>query len=235
MIFGVIGSIQQERYQSIQHDATPGVSIRWGKLFIVALILIAAIITNYAFELPAIGVWVAILTGAIFMKTPWGELKKAWQGTVFLLALILCASLMPVEELPKASWVSTFILGFISAVFDNIPLTKLCLEQGGYDWGILAFSVGFGGSMIWFGSSAGVALSNEFPEARSVVRYIRYGWHIILAYIIGFFAILWIAGWHPRTRHRKSTNSVERTERIVVPLSSSSSYLCPGFDNQYGF
>jgi hypothetical protein len=37
---------------------------------------------------------------------------------------------MPVEELPPATWLSTFFLGFVSAVFDNIPLTKLCLEQG---------------------------------------------------------------------------------------------------------
>lgn len=40
---------------------------------------------------------------------------------------------MPVDELPPASWVTTFAMGFISAVFDNIPLTKLCLVQGGYD------------------------------------------------------------------------------------------------------
>ena len=33
-----------------------------------------------------------------------------------------------------------FILGFVSAVFDNIPLTKLCLDQGGYDWGVLAYA-----------------------------------------------------------------------------------------------
>ena len=42
--------------------------------------------------------------------------------------------------------------------------------QGGYDWGVLAYAVGFGGSMIWFGSSAGVAITNLFPEGRSVVQ-----------------------------------------------------------------
>ena len=71
---------------------------------------------------------------------------------------------MPVEKLPAASWQTTFGLGFISAVFDNIPLTALALKQGGYDWGMLAYAVGFGGSMIWFGSSAGVALSNMYPR-----------------------------------------------------------------------
>jgi Na+/H+ antiporter NhaD/arsenite permease-like protein len=63
--------------------------------------------------------------------------------------------------------VSALALGFISAVFDNIPLTALALRQGGYDWGVLAYAVGFGGSMLWFGSSAGVALSNMYPEAKS--------------------------------------------------------------------
>ena len=42
-------------------------------------------------------------------------------------------------------------------------------------WGTLAFAVGFGGSMIWFGSSAGVALSNLYPEAKSVGRWITQG------------------------------------------------------------
>ena len=39
-------------------------------------------------------------------------------------------------------------LGFLSSVLDNIPLTALALKQGGYDWAILAYAVGFGGSMI---------------------------------------------------------------------------------------
>jgi Na+/H+ antiporter NhaD/arsenite permease-like protein len=218
-IFGIIGSIQQDRYHPIQEDALPGAAVHWGKLSIVFVILIAAIITNYTLDFPAVGVWVAILVGAIFLKTPWSELKNSWQGTIFLMALVTSASLMPVEELPKASWMSAFILGFVSSVFDNIPLTKLCLEQGGFDWGILAFSVGFGGSMIWFGSSAGVALSNKFPEARSVTRYVRFGWHVTVAYIISFFVMLGIAGWNPHAPHRKSQQVEKRIEVPVVPNS----------------
>ena len=91
---------------------------------------------------------------------------------MFLLSLVICASMMPVEKLPAASWQTAFGLGFVSAVFDNIPLTALALKQGGYDWGMLAYAVGFGGSMIWFGSSAGVAISNMYPEAKSVGRWL---------------------------------------------------------------
>jgi hypothetical protein len=43
-----------------------------------------------------------------------------------------------------ASWPATLGLGFLSAVFDNIPLTALALKQGGYDWGMLAYAAGCG-------------------------------------------------------------------------------------------
>jgi hypothetical protein len=104
---------------------------------------------------------------------------------------------MPVEILPPASWQSAFGLGFLSSVFDNIPLTALAIKQGGYDWGFLAYAVGFGGSMIWFGSSAGVALTSQYPEGRSVVLWLRHGWHIAVAYVIGYFVMLAAIGFHP--------------------------------------
>jgi Na+/H+ antiporter NhaD/arsenite permease-like protein len=117
------------------------------------------------------------------------------RGALFLLALVWSASLMPVEALPPASWPMTLGLGFVSAVFDNIPLTALALRQGGFDWGHLAYAVGFGGSMVWFGSSAGVALSGMYPESRSVVQWLRHGWHVPLAYVVGFFVMLALLGW----------------------------------------
>jgi Na+/H+ antiporter NhaD/arsenite permease-like protein len=202
-IFGVIAAIQQDRYQRIVSDSPKNVKVDWGRIGIVFFILICAIVTNWTLDFPAAGVWIAILIGGFFRKTPWGELKNAWMGTVFLMALVTCASLMPVEDLPPASVWTAFALGFVSAVFDNIPLTKLCLEQGGYDWGVLAYAVGFGGSMIWFGSSAGVALSNMYPEAKNTVNYIKKGWHVTVAYIVGFFVMYYTVGWHPHAPHKK--------------------------------
>jgi Na+/H+ antiporter NhaD/arsenite permease-like protein len=204
-IFGIFGSIQQHKFQPIIRDEKVGVKVDWMKIFIVFIILVGAILTNFLLDFPALGVWIAILLGSFLRKTPWGELKKAWQGTIFLMSLVTIASMMPVEELPPASWQTAFILGFVSAVFDNIPLTKLCLEQGGYDWGVLAYAVGFGGSMIWFGSSAGVALSNMYPQAKNTVSYIKSGWHVAVAYIIGFFVMLAIVGWNPHESHKKGS------------------------------
>ena len=137
---------------------------------------------------PALGVAVRIVIVACsrWRRPEWSLVPEAFKGSVFLLALVTCASLMPVETLPPASWQSSFSLGFISSVFDSIPLTALELMQGGYDWGLLAFAVGFGGSMTWFGSSAGVAVSNLYPEVRSVGLWLTHGWHVVLAYVVGF-------------------------------------------------
>ena len=197
LFFAWFGSHQQDKYQPIVKDADPNVKIDWGKILSVALILAGAIISNILYDMPALGVWIAIVLGAMIRKVPWKEVPGALKGTIFLLCLVTCASMMPVEELPDASWVTAFSLGFLSAVFDNIPLTKLCLDQGHYDWGMLAYSVGFGGSMIWFGSSAGVAITNKFPEARNVVLWVKNGWHVAVAFVIGFFALYLTLGWEP--------------------------------------
>lgn len=197
LIFAWIGSHQQDKYHRIQKDPRPGIKVDWVRIMVVALILIGAIIMNVVYDMPALGVWIALIIGSFIIKIPWKEIPGAIKGTVFLLCLVMSASLMPVEELPNASWITAIALGFLSAVFDNIPLTKLCLDQGHFDWGMLAYSVGFGGSMIWFGSSAGVAITNKFPEGRDVILWIKSGWHVAAAYVIGFFALYLIMGWEP--------------------------------------
>ena len=212
-IFGIPAAIQQHRYSPIRKEPPRGTHVDWSRVVIVALILAAAIAANVAINtgypaladrFPFIGaaVWAAILLGAAWRRPDWKVVPEAVKGSIFLLSLVMCASLMPVEKLPAASWPTALGLGFVSAVFDNIPLTALALKQGGYDWGFLAYAVGFGGSMIWFGSSAGVALSNMYPEAKSVGLWLRHSWYIAVAYVIGFFVLLLVLGWHPNEPHR---------------------------------
>jgi Na+/H+ antiporter NhaD/arsenite permease-like protein len=197
IFFAWFAAHQQDKYHPIQKDADTNVKIDWVKIFNVALILAGAIISNILYDMPALGVWIAIVIGSFIRHVPWKEVPGAIKGTIFLLCLVTCASMMPVEELPNASWITAFALGCLSAVFDNIPLTKLCLDQGHYDWGMLAYTVGFGGSMIWFGSSAGVAITNKFPEGRDVFLWLKKGWHVAVAYVIGFLILYFVMGWEP--------------------------------------
>jgi Na+/H+ antiporter NhaD/arsenite permease-like protein len=212
LIFAVPASMQQQRYSPIVKNPPSGLKVDVTRVFIVAAILIAALAANITANLkypalldtlPVLGiaVWIVILLTAPLRKPDWSVMPETFKGTVFLLALVTAASMMPVEKLPTASWPTALGLGFVSAVFDNIPLTALALKQGGYDWGYLAYAVGFGGSMIWFGSSAGVALSNMYPEAKSVGRWVTQGWPVAVAYVIGFFVMLAVLGWHPDAPH----------------------------------
>jgi len=208
LVFAVPASIQQQRFSPIVKNPPSGLKIHKVRVFIVAAILVAALASNITANLkypelldsiPVLGlaVWAVILLTAALRRPDWSVMPETFKGTIFLLALVTAASMMPVDRLPAASWPTALGLGFVSAVFDNIPLTALALKQGGYDWGFLAYAVGFGGSMIWFGSSAGVALSNMYPEAKSVGRWVTQGWPVAAAYVIGFFVMLAIVGWHP--------------------------------------
>jgi hypothetical protein len=232
IVSGIVAAKQQHAYSPILKHAHAHTRVDWARVGIVGLILVAAItantITNLKFpevsdRFPFIGVavWIALLVSVAVRRPDWEVLPETFKGTIFLLSLVTCASMMPVEKLPLASWQTALGLGFISAVFDNIPLTALALKQGGYDWGVLAYAVGFGGSMIWFGSSAGVALSNMYPEAKSAVQYLRHGWHVILAYVVGFFVMYFTLGWEPHAPHKAHSEApVSTSVASVAPAAT---------------
>jgi hypothetical protein len=217
-VFSVIAAVQQQRYQPISADPVGETKVDIPRVGVVLTILTMAIAANVvinsffterADDLPWIGmaVWLGIVLTAPIRRPHWGSLVGAARGACFLLSLVLAASMMPVEDLPRASANTAFGLGAVSAVFDNIPLTKLAIEQGGYDWGLLAYCVGFGGSMIWFGSSAGVAISSTFAQARSVGNWLRHGWHVALGYVIGFAVFMLVHGFHAQVQHQAAAAS----------------------------
>ena len=104
---------------------------------------------------PLIGLAVAaaILLTAPIARPDWSIVPRAARGAMFLLALVSAASMMPVKSLPLPSWETALGLGFVSAVFDNIPLTALAIKQG-----------------------------NLMPEARPAARSgVKEGWPVVLA------------------------------------------------------
>jgi len=217
-IFGIVAAIQQHRYHPIRKDEIGHHRIHYKPLFAVLLMLIGTIAGNVTIGWPSLGLWIGIIISQFFARTPIETLQKVYKlpfikiefkipapissvghvlpNTLFLLSLVTMASLMPLNALPDPTPYTTFALGWISAVFDNIPLTKLALNQGGYDWGLLSFSVGVGGSMIWFGSASGVAITTLFPEAKSVWNWVKGGWIIPIAFTIGYFFQLLVFGWN---------------------------------------
>ena len=126
-VFGVVAARQQHALQPIMKGAVPGAQLHWARLGVVAFVLLSAIATNVFFNLthpdllsqwPLIGlaVWVALLVAARLRAPAWPLLPDALRGSIFLLALVMCAAMMPVQKLPAASVSTTLGLGFVSAV-----------------------------------------------------------------------------------------------------------------------
>jgi Na+/H+ antiporter NhaD/arsenite permease-like protein len=210
VVSGIPASLAQQKSAPIVKDLPSGLQISFRYVAVVIVVLASVIGANVGAhlldprildELPLIGLAVAaaILLTAPIARPDWSVVPRAARGALFLLALVSAASMMPVRSLPSPSWETALGLGFVSAVFDNIPLTALAIKQGNYDWGVLAYAVGFGGSMIWFGSSAGVAVAGLMPEARSAGRWLKEGWPVAVAYVAGFFLMLTLLGWNPES------------------------------------
>lgn len=220
VLIAVPASIIQDRYQRIVKDpegvvrvhtalrtlpmeAEGVITIDTWRLAVVGMMLAGSVVANFTLGFPALGVWVGLLVGRAIRKP---DLHKVWHAAgeaTFLLALVLAASMMPVRELPAASPGTTFVLGLVSAVFDNIPLTALALRQGGYDWWLLAYAVGVGGSLMWLGSSAGVAIATEFGESPDLAKvkdawqWLRHGWFVLPAITVAYGLSYLFLGWHP--------------------------------------
>jgi Na+/H+ antiporter NhaD/arsenite permease-like protein len=208
-VVGPMGALCQQRFQPILANDEAGHPLEWRRIWIVAIVLAAAVAANVTANMMSEGeetapwlgmaLWAALLLTSLWAKPDWSLIRPGAKGAFFLAALVASASLMPLSGLPQPSWQSALTLGAVSSVFDNIPLTVLALRQGGYDWALLAFAVGYGGSMIWFGSSAGVAITNLYPEGRSLVEWIKQGWFVAVGYLVGFFVMLALLGWNPVT------------------------------------
>jgi len=206
--FAPIAARQQHKYSPIiKYDTTHRHKrIDTKYLILVVFILSCATGTNFiineyfterASEMPWIGIalWSSILLSSLVGNISWQNVIKASKSAAFLSCLILAASMMPIKDLPfTGSILAALGLGFISAFFDNIPLMALALKQNGYIPSLLAYCNGVGGSMTWFGSSAGVALLNpedaEFKKGLSLKRWIIDGWFAPCGYAIGALAII---------------------------------------------
>jgi len=88
---------------------------------------------------------------------------------------------------------ANFLIGCVSAVIDNVPLTAAVLKSGLQmdvtDWLGLTYCVGVGGSLLAIGSAAGVLMMSKV-DGLSFLTYLRYTPHLLLAFSAGYALIL---------------------------------------------
>lgn len=176
--------------------------VKWN-LFCPLLGIPGLVAGNLLYDQPGLGLFAGVIAGCIIGREHfrWQELHltgKTMQGMYFLVLLVAGAGMLPTEALQPVldrltAGETTFGIGVLSAFFNNIPLVKLTLSIGGFDWPLMAYAVGFGGSAMWFGSSAGVAMVGMFETLGNTKKWLLGGfWVVLAAYTAGYVAYLLI-------------------------------------------
>ncbi len=99
-------------------------------------------------------------------------------------------------------WVNVLI-GIVSAIIDNVPLMFAVLKANpamdATQWMLVTLTAGIGGSLISFGSAAGVGVMGKLRGVYTVGTHMKYAWIVALGYIISigiFYLQFEIFGFH---------------------------------------
>src|SRR5688572_20708168 len=114
-VCGIVAAHQQHKYAPIVKDGLRALPCDWPRVgvvvFTLAAVIAANVVTNLRFpalaeHVPVVGLaaCVAILVATPMRQPAWRLLPGAIKNSAFLLALVLAASMMPVEQLPSPSW-----------------------------------------------------------------------------------------------------------------------------------
>jgi len=90
--------------------------------------------------------------------------------------------------------ISNIGVGFISAIIDNVPVMAAILkanpEMPHSEWMLVTLAAGIGGSLISFGSAAGVGVMGRMRGVYTFANHMKYVWAVLIGYIVS------IAVWY---------------------------------------
>ncbi|SBS36018.1 Na(+)/H(+) antiporter NhaD [Marinomonas aquimarina] len=122
----------------------------------------------------------------------------------FLGILLLVGMLKEIEVLDSIvrmyeilpPFVANFLMGVLSAMIDNVPLTAALLKAGivmsDADWLGLTYAVGVGGSLLVIGSAAGIVAMSKV-NGLTFASYARYCLVLLIVYSLGYIASVALA------------------------------------------
>ena len=83
---------------------------------------------------------------------------------------------------------SNIAVGFLSAIIDNVPVMSAILkanpEMGVDQWMLVTMTAGIGGSLISFGSAAGVGVMGKMHGIYTFSSHMKYAWTILVGYVV---------------------------------------------------
>jgi len=94
---------------------------------------------------------------------------------------------------------ANILVGFASAIFDNIPVMFAVLEMNPAmdlgQWLLITLTAGVGGSMLAVGSAAGVAVMGQARGVYTFLSHLKWSWAIVLGYVAGVGTHFLVNGW----------------------------------------
>ena len=82
-------------------------------------------------------------------------------------------------------------VGFISAIIDNVPVMSAVLKANPNmgdaetaQWMLVTLTAGIGGSLISFGSAAGVGVMGKLHGIYTFSSHMKYAWTVLIGYVI---------------------------------------------------
>ncbi|HEX5329276.1 sodium:proton antiporter NhaD [Sulfuricurvum sp.] len=79
-------------------------------------------------------------------------------------------------------------VGFLSAIVDNVPVMSAVLKASPSidhaQWMLVTMTAGIGGSLISFGSAAGVGVMGKMHGIYTFSAHMRLGWTVLVGYIV---------------------------------------------------
>lgn len=91
---------------------------------------------------------------------------------------------------------ANILVGFASAIFDNIPVMFAVLEMNPDmdlgQWLLITLTAGVGGSMLAIGSAAGVAVMGQARGIYTFFGHLKWSWAIVIGYAASVWCHLWL-------------------------------------------
>jgi len=111
-------------------------------------------------------------------------------GGLYFLGWLQLAAKVYDPSVLGATW-SNIGVGFLSAVVDNVPVMSAVIKanpsimQGDTaQWMLVTLTAGVGGSLISFGSAAGVGVMGKLHGIYTFGSHMKYAWTILIGYIV---------------------------------------------------
>jgi len=108
-------------------------------------------------------------------------------GALYFIGWLALAAVVYDPHVLGPTW-SNIGVGFLSAIVDNVPVMSAVLKANPdmvhAQWMLVTLTAGVGGSLISFGSAAGVGVMGKLPGVYTFGAHMKYAWTILIGYVV---------------------------------------------------